>query len=79
MSCDVGCRHGLDPVLLWLWCRPAATALIRPLAWKPPYAAEAALEVAKRQKNKIEIKQNALGPAAKYRPTQKLGNGKHFD
>ena len=27
--------------LLWLWCRPAATALIRPLAWGPPYAAGA--------------------------------------
>ena len=27
-----------DPVLLWLWCRPAAVALIRPLAWEPPYA-----------------------------------------
>ena len=27
-----------DPVLLWLWCRLAATALIRPLAWEPPYA-----------------------------------------
>ena len=25
-----------DPVLLWLWCRPAATAPIRPLAWEPP-------------------------------------------
>ena len=23
-------------VLLWLWCRLAATALIRPLAWEPP-------------------------------------------
>ena len=28
VSCGVGHRHGLDPVLLWLWCRPAATALI---------------------------------------------------
>ena len=27
-----------DPALLWLWCRPAATALIQPLAWEPPYA-----------------------------------------
>ena len=26
----VGCRHGLDPALLWLWHRPAAIALIRP-------------------------------------------------
>ena len=38
MSCDVGLRCGSDLALLWLWCRPAATALIRPLAWEPPYA-----------------------------------------
>ena len=28
----IGCRCGSDPVLLWLWCRQAAAALIRPLA-----------------------------------------------
>ena len=28
--CGVGCRCGSDPELLWLWCRPAAVALIRP-------------------------------------------------
>ena len=33
-----------DPTLLWLRCRPAATALIGPLAWEPPYAADAALK-----------------------------------
>ena len=38
MSYDVGCRRSSDPELLWLWRRPAATALIRPLAWEPPYA-----------------------------------------
>uniref|UniRef100_A0A8D0Z604 Glycine cleavage system H protein n=1 Tax=Sus scrofa TaxID=9823 RepID=A0A8D0Z604_PIG len=32
MSCGVGCRHGSDPALLWLWHRPVATAPIRPLA-----------------------------------------------
>ena len=32
LSCGVGGRHGLDPVLLWLWCRPAAIAPIQPLA-----------------------------------------------
>ena len=32
--------------------RLAATALIRPLAWEPPYAAGAAQEMAKRQKKK---------------------------
>ena len=48
MSCGVGRTCGLDPTLLWLWCRPAATALIRPLAWEPPYAMGVAL---KRQKS----------------------------
>jgi len=50
MSRGVGRRCGSDPKLLWLWRRPAATALIRPLAWEPPYAAGAAQEIAKRQK-----------------------------
>ena len=52
MSCGVGCRRGSDPVLLWLWRRPAATAPIKPLAWEPPYAAGVVLEKAKRQKKK---------------------------
>ena len=52
MSHAVGRRHGSDPALLWLWHRPAATALIRPLAWESPYAVGAALEKAKKQKNK---------------------------
>ena len=30
MSCGVGGRRGSDPALPWLWCRPAAVALIRP-------------------------------------------------
>ena len=44
MSCGVGHRGGLDPELLWLWCRPAATALIRPLAWELSYAVGVALK-----------------------------------
>ena len=44
MSCGVVCRHGSDPALLWLWCRPGPTALIQPLAWKLPYAAGVALK-----------------------------------
>ena len=28
MSCGLGCGHGLDWALLWLWCRLAAAALI---------------------------------------------------
>ena len=48
MSCGVGCRLGLDPVLLWLWlwlwlwCELVATA------WEAPYAVGVAL---KRQKD----------------------------
>ena len=38
MSCGIGRRYGSDLVLLWLWCRLAATALISPLAWEPPCA-----------------------------------------
>ena len=44
MSCGVGRRHSSDLALLWLWCRPVATAPIRPLAWEPPYAMGADLK-----------------------------------
>ena len=47
LSCGLGRRRSLDPSLPWLWCRPAGTSLIRPLAWKPPRVAGIAL---KRQK-----------------------------
>ena len=52
MSCGIGRRCGSDPVLLWLLCRPVATAPIRSLVWEPPYAVGVALEKAKRQKKK---------------------------
>ena len=52
MSCGVGCRCDSDLALLWLWCRPAAVALIGPLAWEPPYAAGAALRRQKKKKKK---------------------------
>ena len=34
--------------MLWLWGRPAAAALIRPLAWEPPHAAGVTLKSKKR-------------------------------
>ena len=64
MSCGVDCRHGWDLVLLWLWRRLAATALIRPPAWEPPYATGEAL---KGQKDKKK----------KKKKTQKLCNSKN--
>ena len=50
LSCGVGHRQGSDLVLLWLWHRPMAIALIRPLAWEPPYAMGAALKKIKKKK-----------------------------
>ena len=47
MNCGVGHRHDSDPELLWLWCRPAAAALIQPLGWELPYATD---EAPKRKK-----------------------------
>ena len=58
MSCGVGHRHSSNPALLWLWHRPAAIGPIRPLAWEPPYALDAALEKAKRQKKKKKKKKD---------------------
>ena len=54
MSCGVDPRRGLDPELLWLWCRPVVTAPIGPLAWESSHAVGVALEKAKRPKKKIE-------------------------
>ena len=49
MQCGVCSRCGWDVVLLWLWYRLAAGALIQPLAWEPPYAAGAALKTNKQK------------------------------
>ena len=58
MCCrGVGRRRSLDPMLLWLWHRPAATALIQPLTWELPCAAGVAL---KRKKKKLKIKNNKI-------------------
>ena len=39
-SCGVGHRCGSDPTAsLWLWHRPEAAALTRPLAWELLYVA----------------------------------------
>ena len=40
----------LGSSLAWLWCRPAATALIRLLAWELPYAVGVALKSKKKKK-----------------------------
>ena len=54
MSCGLSHRHSSDPALLWLWCKPAATARVQPPAWELPYAAAGA--ALKRQKTKQKRK-----------------------
>ena len=54
VSCGVGHRYGSDLALLW--CRLAAIAPIRPLAWEPPYVTCAAVK-SKKKKNKTKQKQ----------------------
>ena len=56
MRGGVSCRHGSNLVLVWLWCRLAAAALIGPLAWQTPYATGAAPKRQKDQKKKKKKK-----------------------
>ena len=73
MSCGVGFKCDSDPELLWLWCRPVATAPIRPLAWEPPYAAGEALK----RTEKTHFRQNTIakeeGNTSKQMKAVKLG------
>ena len=52
MSCGVGHTHSSDLLLLWLWRRLVATALIALLAWEPPYAMGVPIKRQKDQKKK---------------------------
>ena len=56
MSYGVGCRCGSHPMLLWLWHRLVATALIRPLPWEPPHASGVAPKKTKKKKKKKKKK-----------------------
>ena len=70
VSCGVGRRHGLNPVLLWLWYRLAATALIGPVAWQPPYAEGAALKRKKKKKKKDVRTSGRSFPGSAVNPTR---------
>ena len=75
MSYGVDFRCSSDHTLLWLWHRSAATAPIGPLAWEPPYAADAALKSPNKQTKKstsiglfspnrgVKIKLSSLWPS----------------
>ena len=50
--CSLKICSGSDLALLWLWSRLAAVALIRFLAWEPPYATGKAPPKKQKQTNK---------------------------
>ena len=59
MSCGIGfrnCSVGWDRMLLWVWHRPAALALIRPLAWELTDTVGETLKNVKKKKKKKEKK-----------------------
>ena len=66
VSCSIGCRHGSDPLLLWLIYRPAAIALILPLAWEIPYPVSAVLKTTTTNKQKPDL-------LRQYIPWRKVG------
>ena len=51
---------GSDPVLLWLWCRLAATAPIGPLTCEPPYAAGVAQNTKQTNKQNKQTKNSLI-------------------
>ena len=50
--------YSSDLALLWLWCRLAAAAPIRPLTWKPPYATGVAIKSKRERKTNCKQPQN---------------------
>ena len=58
-SCGISHRCGSDQVLLWLWCRLAAAALIQPLALELPYAAGVAVKKERKERRKKGKKEGA--------------------
>ena len=56
----------LGLALLWLWCKPAAAALIRPLARELPHAESAAL---KSKTNKQTVDRSSCCDSTVIKPT----------
>ena len=73
MSCHVGCRCDLDPVLRLLWPRPAAGAPIRSLAWECPYGPDVSLKIKTNKQTKKTSSKTALVHNIAFPPSDILG------
>ena len=78
MSYGVGHRHGSEVSLLWLWCRLAATALIPPLAWEPPYAHMPICRECSPRKDKKRKKEKWFAQSVSGRDEEKWKFRKYF-
>ena len=56
VSCGMGLRLRLNPVLLRLWCRLTTSAPILPLAWELPYDKGVAQKDQKKKKKKNALR-----------------------
>ena len=78
MSYGGGHRRGSDPILLWLWGWPAATATIQPLVWELPYAEGTAIKKNKNKKTNsfcvCVVFLSFLGPLARHMEVPRLGD-----
>ena len=66
--CGVACRCSSGPTLQCLWCRPAATVQIQPLARELPYATGADQRAKKENKEKENIYNTGWAIQPKNRP-----------
>ena len=74
VSCGVGRRRSSDPELQRLWCRPAATAPIKPLAWEPSCTVGAALQKTRKKKKSVAL----LAPESDIFLAEKCQEGKRW-
>ena len=51
---ELWCRSQSSSDLALLWCRPVATALMRPIAWELPYAKRLAVKSENKKQNKTK-------------------------
>ena len=76
MSCGVGHRPSSDLALLWLRCKPAATAPIRCLAWELLYAVGTAIkrQERERERERKRRKEERKKEGKKERKKEKIGS-----
>ena len=67
MGCGVGHRRSSDLMLLWLWPRPAAVALIGLLAWEISWAVGVTIKKKKKQKKKEKEREKQTLYQIRYR------------